>query len=73
MCSVGFTASGLELDWFHDRHGALSLLVECSRRGFGLRPSRMFEPFAWFNPPKIEDTTGPLVEALLPFVRGNRI
>jgi hypothetical protein len=33
----------------------------------------MFQPFAWFNPPKIEDTTGPLVEALLPFVRGDRI
>jgi hypothetical protein len=73
MFSWGFTASGLELDWFHDRHGAISLLVECSRGGFGFRPSRMFQPFAWFNPPRIEDTTGPLVEALLPFVRGDRI
>ncbi|HVY49466.1 MAG TPA: M14 family metallopeptidase [Minicystis sp.] len=71
--SWGFTASGLELDWFHDRHGALSLLVECSRGGAGLRPSRLLSPFAWFNPPRIEDTTGPLVEALLPFVRGDAI
>jgi hypothetical protein len=66
----GFTASGLELDWFHDRHGALSLLVECSRGGRGLRPSRLFSPFAWFNPPDVDGCTGPLVEALLPFVRG---
>jgi hypothetical protein len=70
--ACGFTATGLELDWFHDRHGAVSLLVECSRGGIGLRPSRLFNPFAWFNPPRIEAVTIPLVEALSPFVRGLR-
>lgn len=70
--ACGFTATGLELDWFHDRHGAVSLLVECSRGGIGLRPSRLFNPFAWFNPPRIEAATIPLVEALSPFVRGLR-
>jgi hypothetical protein len=68
--TLGVTASGLELDWFHDRHGALSLLVECGRGGFGLRPSRLFQPFAWYNPAAIAGVTGPLVEALLPYVRG---
>src|SRR5690606_20860668 len=38
---------GLELDWLHDRHGAVSLLVECSRGGFGLTRERMTNPFAW--------------------------
>jgi hypothetical protein len=71
LFSLGMTASGLELDWFHDRHGAVSLLVECSRRGFGLRPSRLFSPFAWFNPPDIEGCVAPLVAALTPFVRGD--
>lgn len=68
--ALGITQSGLELDWFHDRHGALSLLVECSRGGIGLRPSRLLQPFAWFNPPAIDDVTIPLVDALAPFVRG---
>ena len=68
--ALGFTASGLELDWFHDRHGAVSLLGECSRGGFGLRASRLLDPFAWFNPPKIDAVTAPLVSAVLPFVRG---
>lgn len=67
---LGITQSGLELDWFHDRHGALSLLVECSRGGVGLSPSRLFDPFAWFNPPKLDTTTLRLVDALSPYVRG---
>jgi hypothetical protein len=66
----GITLSGLELDWFHDRHGALSLLVECSRGGISLHPARLLQPFAWFNPPNVDDTTGPLVDALAPFARG---
>jgi hypothetical protein len=66
----GFTAGGLELDWFHTRHGALSLLVECSRGGRGLRPSRLFEPFAWFNPPRLSADASAIATALLPFVRG---
>jgi len=70
--AFGITQSGLELDWFHDRHGALSLLVECSRGGISLRPSRLLQPFAWFNPPRIDDVTIPLVDAISPFVRGSR-
>jgi hypothetical protein len=68
--SLGFTSSGLDLDWFHERHGAISLLVECSRGGVGLRPSRLLDPFAWFNPPAIAEVAAPLGDALLPFVRG---
>jgi hypothetical protein len=68
--ALGITMGGLELDWFHERHGALSLLVECSRGGVGLRPSRLLQPFAWFNPPAIHDVATPLVDALLPYVRG---
>jgi hypothetical protein len=68
--SFGMTQGGLEVDWFHERHGALSLLVECSRGGLGLRPSRLFQPFAWFNPKRPDRVTTPLAEALLPFVRG---
>jgi hypothetical protein len=71
--SLGFTAGGLELDWFHERHGALSLLVECSRGGLGLRPSRLLQPFAWFNPPDVERVARPLAEAIAPFVRGVEI
>jgi hypothetical protein len=67
---VGFAQGGLELDWFHERHGAISLLVECSRGGIGLRPARLLEPFAWFNPPRIRDVTLPLSDGLSPFVKG---
>lgn len=66
----GITAGGLELDWFHGRHGALSLLVECSRGGVGLRPSRLLDPFAWFNPPDLGKQASALATALLPYVRG---
>ena len=67
--SKGFTAGGLELDWFHDRHGAVSLLIECSRRE-GLHPSRLFEPFAWFNPRDIRGVSSAIADALIPYVRG---
>jgi hypothetical protein len=66
----GVTAGGLELDWFHARHGALSLLVECSRGGRSLRPSRLLEPFGWFNPPRVAAESAAIATALLPFVRG---
>ncbi|WP_433927831.1 M14 family metallopeptidase [Sorangium cellulosum] len=68
----GIRKAGLEIDWLHDRHGALSLLVECSRGELGLRPSRLVEPFAWFNPRKLDDAAPQLVEAVLPFVKGAR-
>jgi len=67
----GSTAGGLELDWFHERHGAISLLVECSRGGFGVRPSRLLSPFAWFNPIKVEPVSSEIAQALLPFVKGH--
>lgn len=66
----GITAGGLELDWFHERHGALSLLVECSRGGRSLRPSKLFQPFAWFNPPRLDREAHAISDAVLPFVRG---
>jgi Zinc carboxypeptidase len=68
----GVRQTGLELDWFHDRHGALSLVVECSRGGLALSPSRLVEPFAWYNPPRVDDVVLPLVDALFPFARGAR-
>lgn len=68
----GVRKAGLEIDWLHDRHGALSLLVECSRGKLGFRPSRLVEPFAWHNPRRLDDATPPLVDALLPFVKGAR-
>ncbi|AUX45650.1 hypothetical protein SOCE26_071450 [Sorangium cellulosum] len=68
----GVRKAGLEIDWLHERHGALSLLVECSRGRLGLRPSRLVEPFAWYNPRKLADVAPPLVEAVLPFVKGAR-
>ena len=64
------TQGGLDVDWFHERHGAVSLLVECSRGGLGIRPSRLLDPFAWFNPKGIEAIAAPLSGALSPFVRG---
>jgi hypothetical protein len=66
----GITAGGLELDWFHERHGALSLLVECSRGGVGVRPSRLLDPFAWFNPVKLDRDAQAIASAVTPFVAG---
>jgi hypothetical protein len=69
---LGMTMGGLELDWFHERHGALSLLIECSRGGLGLRPSRLFDPFAWFNPPRPDEIAARVARATEPFVLGER-
>ena len=70
--SWGLTQGGLELDWFHDRHGALSFLVECSRRN-ALHPARLLQPFAWYNPRRIDRVVAPLVDALVPFARGEAL
>jgi len=67
--SWGTTHSGLELDWFHERHGALSLLVECEG-GPSLSLSRLTHPFAWFNPEARERVASSVASALLPFVTG---
>lgn len=66
----GITAGGLELDWFHERHGALSLLIECSRGGRGPSKDRLFDPFAWFNPPALAHDTQAIAAAVAPFVLG---
>lgn len=68
--SKGITAGGLELDWFYDRHGAVSLLVECSRGGRGWTPSRLLDPFAWFNPPRIGHVASAIADGVVPFVKG---
>lgn len=68
--SKGIVAGGLELDWFHARHGAVSLLIECSRGGRTLWPSRLLQPFAWFNPPNVRREADSIAQAVVPFVRG---
>ncbi|MBI4701163.1 MAG: hypothetical protein HY744_08400 [Deltaproteobacteria bacterium] len=68
---LGLAQGGLELDWLHERHGALSLLVECSRGGFGPSPQRLLDPFAWFNPPRPAETAARIAAAVLPFVAGS--
>ncbi len=70
----GFTARGMELDYFHEHFGALSLLIECSKGGVladPWRPSVWTEPFAWFNPTDLEATVGPVARAALPFLAGD--
>ncbi|MCA9641905.1 MAG: hypothetical protein KC492_14465, partial [Myxococcales bacterium] len=67
----GFTAPGMELDWFYAEHSALCLLVECSRGNQRLRaPAHWLEPFRWFNPADPRGLAESLSRALEPFVRG---
>ncbi len=69
----GVTAPGMELDWFHDQHGALSLLVECSHGGVRARRPRLrqlVEPFAWFNPRRPDACAPAIAAAVEPFARG---
>jgi Zinc carboxypeptidase len=68
----GFTAPGMELDWFYDKHGALSLLVECSRGGLKdpFKLGKLAEPFAWFNPARPDRSAPHIAAAIEPFVRG---
>ena len=68
--ALGFVQMGLELDWFYERHGATSLLVECSRLSIWGVPSRMFDPFAWFNPEDRAGVSTRIADAVVPFVRG---
>lgn len=69
----GFTFAGMELDYFHDEHGALSLLIECSRGGMRPTWSRLrcaLEPFAWYNPERPDSSAPHIASAVEPFVRG---
>jgi hypothetical protein len=66
---MGNVQSGLEIDWFHERHGALSLLVECEG-GPSLSLARLTQPFAWFNPLEASRVASSVAGALLPFVLG---
>jgi hypothetical protein len=67
----GFTAPGMDLDYFHDAHGALSLLIECSRGGLSLSAPKLIEPFAWFNPEQLEPIAERIAGAVDGFVRGH--
>ena len=69
----GLTAPGMELDYFHDQHGALSLLIECSRGGQSLgfpKLRKLLEPFAWFNPVRPDACAPNIAAAVEPFARG---
>jgi hypothetical protein len=67
--SMGARQGGVELDWFHERHGALSLLVECEG-GPSLSLSRLSHPFAWYNPLDLARVSSSVAGALSPFVTG---
>jgi hypothetical protein len=67
----GARARGIEIDHLHERYGAVSLLVECSRGGLLLRdPSSWTWPFRWYNPPEPRRVASDLAQAMEPFVRG---
>jgi Zinc carboxypeptidase len=68
----GMTQSGLELDWFHERHGALSLLLECEG-GPSFSLSRLTQPFAWYNPLEVSEVASRLAGAVSPFVKGEAL
>ncbi len=70
--SMGTTQCGLELDWFHERHGAVSLLVECEG-GPSFSLSRLTHPFAWFNPLDLPGVASRVAGAVLPFVKGDAL
>ncbi|MBK8253296.1 MAG: succinylglutamate desuccinylase/aspartoacylase family protein [Polyangiaceae bacterium] len=70
--SWGTTQSGLELDWFHVRHGAVSLLIECEG-GPSFSFSRLTTPFAWFNPLELSRVSAQVASAALPFIRGDSL
>jgi hypothetical protein len=67
--SKGLTHAGTELDWFHIRHGAVSLLVE-HEGGPSLSLSRLTQPFAWYNPLELHRVASNVAAALFPFLTG---
>lgn len=51
----GMFAPGMELDHFYEAYGATSLLIECGRPGLSaFHPSTWRSPFAFFNPPNLD-------------------
>jgi len=70
--ALGFVQMGLELDWFYERHGATSLLVECSRPSLRGGTTRLLDPFAWFNPQNRQEVAERIANAVMPFVRGDQ-
>lgn len=60
---------GSELDWLYERHGALSLLVECPS-GPHATLRRIVEPFAWQNPEDPARVSEAIARAIEPFVMG---
>jgi hypothetical protein len=67
----GVTGPGMELDYFHDEHGAISLLIECSRGGlFPPALRKLMEPFAWYNPQRPDASAPHIAAAVEPFARG---
>jgi hypothetical protein len=67
----GAFAHGMEIDHLHERYGAVSLLIECSRGGASPTAlSSLIHPFRIFNPPRPAVEAGELADALEPFVRG---
>jgi predicted deacylase len=69
----GLGAGGMELDWFHRRHGALSLLVECPGGGVPRRLERLANPFAWYNPADPREVADRVAGAIVGFVRGDEV
>lgn len=65
----GAFAPGMEIDFFHEHFGALSLLVECSAGGRSAQaPASYLSPFAWFNPPDPRATALRLAPAMAWFL-----
>jgi len=59
-------ARGSEIDWFRDRFGALSFLIEVSKGGLEARaPFRALDPFCWFNPRDVAAEVGNALPAAL--------
>ncbi len=59
-------ARGSELDFFRDRFGALTFLIEVSKGGLELgAPWRALDPFCWYNPRNAAEEIANVVPAAL--------
>ena len=65
-------AHGMEIDHLHQRYGATSILIECTRGELSLRnPSVLRDPFRIFNPARGRDQAKLIANAVDAFVRGD--